>query len=60
MIGNIFSKALISLNMSEIKPIVNDIGIMTKADRCYFVEVDLECMGGKPIDKDSEFYPHLA
>lgn len=55
LIANIFSKALSTLDIGQLKPIVSKIGNILKADRCYFVEVDLEKMGGKPIEPDWEY-----
>lgn len=55
LIGNITIKALSTFDINQIKQLVSDIGVMTKADRCYFVEVDYERMKGKPIDFDGEW-----
>lgn len=55
IIAKVLSDAISTLDMNQIKQIVTDIGIMTKADRCYFVEVDLDNMKGKPIEANSEY-----
>lgn len=55
LIGNIISKSLSTFDINQIKQIVKDVCITMKADRCYFVEVDLENMKGKPIDYDGEY-----
>lgn len=55
LIGNILSKSISTFDINQIKQLVTEIGILMKADRCYFVEVDLSGMGGKPIDHDSEY-----
>lgn len=55
LIGKVLSRAISTFDINQIKQIVNDIGIITKADRCYFVEVDLDNMKGKPIDYDGEY-----
>jgi len=55
LIGSVVSKAISSFDINQIKQIVNEIGTMVKADRCYFVEVDLSGLQGKPIDYDGEY-----
>jgi len=54
-IGNVVTKAISTFDINQIKQIVKEIGVVTKADRCYFVEVDLEEIKGKPIDENSEY-----
>lgn len=55
LIGNVISRAISTFDLNEIKQIVNDIGVLTKADRCYFIEVDLEEIKGKRADFDAEY-----
>lgn len=55
LIAKITSIAISTFDLNKIKQIVTDIGIITKADRCYYVEVDLENMKGKPIRYDREY-----
>lgn len=55
LIGYVTAKAISTFDINEIKPIVNEIGLMTKADRCYFVEVDLENVRGKKINYEGEY-----
>lgn len=55
ILSRILSKAISTFDINEIKQVVEEIGQLTKADRCYFVEVDLENMKGKPIDFDGEY-----
>lgn len=55
LIGKIISKAISTFDMSQIKEIVKDIGIMTKSDRCYFVQFDLERKKAKPVTEDAEY-----
>lgn len=55
LLGAIISKAISTLDANQIKQLVKDIGIITKADRCYFVETDLSGMKGKPINYDWEW-----
>lgn len=55
LIGMIMAKAISALDIREIKQITRDIGIATKADRCYFVEVDTARMSGKPVEYDAEY-----
>lgn len=55
LIGNVVSKIISTFEINEIKHIVKDIGVITKADRCYFVEVDLDNKKGKPINYEGEY-----
>lgn len=55
LIGSILTKAISTFDINQIKQIVNDVGILTKADRCYFVEIDLEKMKGKLIEYEGEY-----
>lgn len=55
LLAKITSTAISTFDLSKIKQIVVEIGILTKADRCYYVEVDLENMKGKPIAYDREY-----
>jgi len=49
------AKCASTFDLTQIKQIVNDIGRITKADRCYIVEVDLGKMNGKPVSQDEEY-----
>lgn len=55
IIGKVISKAISTFDMNEIKQIVEDIGIITKADRCYFVEAKPQELSGKKLDYDGEY-----
>lgn len=55
LISEVVTNSISTFDINEIKHIVKKIGIMTKADRCYFVEVDLKNMKGKPIDYEGEY-----
>lgn len=55
LIANIIAKAVSTFDITQIKQMVKEIGTIMKADRCYFVEVDLENMKGKQIDYDGEY-----
>jgi len=55
LLGDIVLKAISTFDINQIKHLVNEVGIITKADRCYFVEVDLDGLQGKPIDYDGEY-----
>lgn len=55
LLSSILSKAITTFDINEIKHVVKKIGQLTKADRCYFVEVDLENMKGKPINFEGEY-----
>lgn len=55
VIANIISKAISTFDINQIKHMVKDVGVITKADRCYFVEVDLKNMKGKPINYEGEY-----
>jgi len=54
-IGNIVLKAIRTFDMNGIKAIVKDVGEITAADRCYFVEIDLEKMKGVAINYEGEY-----
>lgn len=54
-IGNIIAKAISTFDMKEIRQLVKEIGILTKADRCYFVEAELPELKGKPVSYDAEY-----
>lgn len=55
LIASIIAKSISNFDISSIKEIVKDVGILTKADRCFFVEVDLKEMKGKPVDSNGEY-----
>lgn len=55
LIETVISKAISTFDINQIKQIVKEIGLITKADRCYFVEVDVNKMQGKPISYDGEY-----
>lgn len=55
IIGSVLTKAISTFDINEIKQIVTEVGLITKADRCFFVEVDLEQKKGKPIAYDGEY-----
>lgn len=61
LIGSVVTKAISTFDINQIKQIVKEIGVMTKADRCYFVEVDVNGLQGKPISYDGEYlaYPDI-
>ncbi len=55
LISNVLAKAISTFDINNIKQIVNEIGTMMKADRCYFVEADMENLKGKSIDYEGEY-----
>lgn len=55
IVADIISKSIQAFDINEIKYIVKDIGILMNADRCYFVEVDIENMKGIPIEYKGEY-----
>lgn len=55
ILRKIISTAMKTFDFSQIKQIVTDVGKITKADRCYFVETDLGGLRGKPLDFESEY-----
>lgn len=55
LIGNLVARAISTFDINQIKQIVKDIGIISQADRCYFVEVDVNEMKGKPIDYEGQY-----
>lgn len=55
LIGDVITKAISTFDLNEIKQIVNEVGVLTKADRCYFIEVDLEKSQGRPVGFDAEY-----
>lgn len=54
-IRNILEKSTSTFEIAQIKQLVRDVGQITKADRCYFVEVDLDDLSGKAIDNNAEY-----
>lgn len=55
ILGAILTKSISTFDMNQIKPIVLEVGILSKADRCYFVEVKEEELSGKQIYYDGEY-----
>lgn len=55
ILRKIISVAISTFDFSKIKDLVTDVGKITKADRCYFVETDLENYRGVPLESDSEY-----
>lgn len=55
LIGNIISKSISTFDINQIKQIVREVGIITKADRCYFVEMEPQNEKGRPIDYEGEY-----
>lgn len=55
VLRNIISAAISNFDFSSIKQMVIDVGKITRADRCYFVEVDLENYSGKTLEFDREY-----
>lgn len=55
LIGSLVSRAISTFDINQIKQIVKDIGIISKADRCYFVEADTDQTRGIPIDYEGEY-----
>lgn len=55
LLGAILVKSISTFDINQIKPIVREIGILAKADRCYFVEVKEEALSGKQIYYDGEY-----
>lgn len=55
ILGAILNKSISTFDISQIKPIVKEVGILAKADRCYFVEAEEEGKSGKQIYYDREY-----
>ena len=55
LISKIISTSLQTFDLNQIKHIVQDIGKVVKADRAFFVEVDVEKLRGFPIEHDCEY-----
>lgn len=55
ILRKIISTAIKTFDFSQIKQIVTDVGKITKADRCYFVETDVSGLKGKSLDYESEY-----
>lgn len=55
ILATILNKSISTFDISQIKPIVREVGIMAKADRCYFVEAEEEGLSGKQIYFDREY-----
>ena len=55
LIGDIIAKSLSTFDINQIKQIVNDVGRITKADRCYFIQVDLAENKVSPVDFEGEY-----
>lgn len=55
LIASIITKSVSTFDITQIKHMVKDVGVITNADRCYFVEVDLKNMKGKPINYEGEY-----
>lgn len=55
ILRKIISTVISTFDFSNIKDLVTDVGKITKADRCYFVETDLENYRGKPLESDNEY-----
>lgn len=53
LLRKIITKASTALNIDDMKKMVDDIGKVTKADRCYFVEIDSN--NNSTIDFKSEY-----
>lgn len=51
----ILNKSISTFDINQIKPIVKEVGIIAKADRCYFVEAIQEELSGKQIYYDGEY-----
>lgn len=55
ILGAILAKSISTFDINQIKPIVREVGILAKADRCYFVEAKEEELSGKQIYYDGEY-----
>lgn len=55
LIGNIFAKSISTFDSYNIMQIVEDVGKMTGADRCYFVEAEIPGVKGKIIGSEGEY-----
>lgn len=54
-IGKIITKSIRTFDLSQMKSIVEELGIITRADRCYLVDVDFENKKGKPVEPHNEY-----
>lgn len=55
VIAHIIAKTVSTFDVNQIKHMVKHVGVITKADRCYFVEIDLKNMKGKSINNEEEY-----
>ncbi len=55
ILRTILNKSISTFDINQIKPIVKEVGIIAKADRCYFVEANQEELRGKQIHYDGEY-----
>jgi len=56
LVGNIIAEAASTFDISRIKQIVHEVGALTKADRCFFVQAEtFDETKGAPIDNDCEY-----
>ncbi len=55
LIADLVSKSLSTFDLYHMKDLVQDIGVMLGADRCFFVEIDEKNKKGFPIDYEVEY-----
>lgn len=56
LVGNIIAEAARTFDISRIKQIVHEVGVLTNADRCYFVQAEIFNENkGAPIGSDCEY-----
>lgn len=55
ILSEIVYNSLSSFDVKQIKTIVNKIGMITNADRCFFIEVDFDNLKGKPTEFEEEY-----
>jgi GAF domain-containing protein len=55
ILGIILNRSLSTFDIGQVKPIVKEVGILAKADRCYFVEANEEGKSGNQIHYDREY-----
>lgn len=55
LLKDITTQSLKTFDLTQVKTIVDTVGIMTKADRCFFVQMEPGAKKVKPIDYEGEY-----
>lgn len=55
LISDLITQSLKTFDLNQVKTIVDTVGIMTKADRCFFVQMEPGARKVRPIDYEGEY-----